>query len=336
MIKVSIICPTFNEEKYIGYCIESIITQDYSLEDLELLLVDGQSTDKTRTIIVDYSKIYNFIKLLDNPYKMVSRALNIGICEARGNIIIRIDGHCVYPPNYISSLIKYLYELNADNVGGIWDTLPANDSIACCAIAIASSHKFGVGSSKHKVGTKSIIETDTVPFGCFRREIFDRIGLFDEELIRNQDDEFNARIIKNGGKIFLIPDLVINYVARDSIYKMSKMYYQYGLFKPLVNKKIGKPTTLRQFFPVLFLCGLMIGGVLSFTSKFFFSLYISVILVYLLIGIIIGINNIHKSIRLIYYLPFIFLTIHISYGYGYLVGLYKVITKSKFQAIVNR
>lgn len=335
---VSIICPVYNEEKHIEHCIESVLQQDYPKDLLEILFIDGMSTDKTRTIIAQYTKEYSFIKLLDNPKKIVPCALNLGIQSAVGEIIIRLDGHCDYPPNYISSLAGYLYELKADNVGCVINTQPADNSIACRAMAIASSHKFGVGNSKFRTGTKNITEADTVPFGCYRREVFDKIGLFDEELVRNQDDEFNARLINADGKIYLIPDLIINYTARDSVVKMMKMFYQYGLFKPLVNKKLGSPATVRQFFPAAFLCGLVLGAVLSCFFSIIFLLYGTIIALYFFAGLCIGIGKIKscKDFGLAIILPVTFFLIHASYGWGYLKGLYKIMTHSTFQATVNR
>jgi len=229
---VSIICPVFNEEKFIDKCVESIILQDYPKEFMEVLLVDGMSSDHTRERISLFTEKYSFVKLLDNPHKVVPFALNIGIRAATGEVIIRIDCHCQYPINYVSTLVNYLYELNADNVGAVWNTLSAKNNSTCRAIAFCSSHKFGVGNSKHKVGATEILETDTVPFGCYRREIFDKIGFFDEELIRNQDDEFNGRLIKNGGKIFLIPQLVVNYIARDSLKKCQRCFFSMVYLNP--------------------------------------------------------------------------------------------------------
>jgi glycosyltransferase involved in cell wall biosynthesis len=335
---VSIICPVFNEEKFIDKCVESIIQQDYPKEFMEVFFVDGMSIDSTRSKIEKYSQKYSYLKLLENKNKIVPCALNIGIENAKGDVIIRIDGHCVYPLNYISVLVTNLFELNADNVGGVWNTLPANNTTKSKAIAIASSHKFGVGDSKHKVGVSKTVETDTVPFGCYRREVFDKIGFFDEELIRNQDDEFNARLIKNGGKIFLIPGLVINYTARDSVKKMSKMYYQYGLFKPLVNKKLGAPATIRQFFPVTFLLGLILGALLSIYSNFFLIPYATVLFLYLFLATLFAFRsaNQNKNYKLIAVLPAVFFVIHISYGYGYLVGIYKIVMHQKFNVEINR
>lgn len=332
---VSVICPIYNEETYIAKCIETMLQQDYPQDQLEFLFVDGNSKDKTREIVLDYSKDYTNIKLLNNPHQYVPQALNIAIKESKGDVIIRIDGHCEYPTNYISVLVKYLYELNADNVGGVWNTIPSKGLPVNQAIAIASSHIFGVGNSRHKIGSREISQTDTVPFGCYKREVFDKIGLFDEELIRNQDDEFNARLIMNGGKIFLIPEIVIDYYARDTISQMSKMYYQYGLFKPLVNKKIGKPATIRQFFPMLFFIGLIGGLILSLFSSLIFAIYISTLVLYVLIGVIIGLQNIKtkKDYKFIYLMPYVFFITHISYGWGYVKGIYKVLRDSSF--VVN-
>jgi len=335
---VSIVLPIYKEEKYIEKCILSIIGQDYPWEKMEVLLVDGMSPDRTREIISKYSARYPNIRLLDNPQKIVPFAMNKGIRESKGEVIVRLDGHCVYPSNYVSVLVKYLYELNADNVGGVWHTLPANDTAECRAIAIASSHPFGVGGSEHKIGSREIKQTDTVPFGCFKREVFDRIGMFDEELVRNQDDEFNARIIKNGGKIFIIPDVEINYTSRDSMRKMRRMYFQYGLFKPLVNKKLGAPATVRQFFPGLFVLGLVFGLILSLICKWAAYCYVGVLALYFLIGLGLGISRAkrYKKIALVWYIPYTFLNIHLSYGIGYLVGLYKVIFHRNFCVHTNR
>lgn len=335
---VSIICPTYNEEKYIANLIESILNQDFSRENMEFLILDGRSTDKTREIIRQYELKYPFLKLIDNPNKIATSALNIGLKQAKGDVIMRIDAHCSYPKNYISTLIKYLFELNADNVGAVLNTLSAKDTTECRAIAIASGHKFGVGNSSFRVGVNKIIETSTVPFGCFKREVFQRIGVFDENLPRAEDDEFNARIINHGGKIFLIPNITVNYYARDSFGKMRKMYYQYGLYKPLVMKKLGKPATLRQFFPLLFLLGLFVGAILSCFSKYILFLYFTILGIYLCMGIFVGIGKakLYKDLKLIYYMPFTFFLIHLSYGWGYICGIWKILFKSKFSAEVTR
>jgi glycosyltransferase involved in cell wall biosynthesis len=335
---ISIISPIYNESQFIDKFLDSILTQDYPKEYTEVLLIDGMSTDGTRDKIRLYQKKYPFFRLLDNPHQTVPYALNIGIRQAKGDVIIRLDAHCEYPQNYFSRLVEELYNLHADNVGGVWKTLPAKDTAICEAIAIGSSHPFGVGGSAHKIGVKEIKQVDTVPFGCYRRDVFDKIGLFDEELTRNQDDEFNARLIEHGGKIYILPDLVIEYHARDSFSKMRRMYYQYGLFKPLVNKKLRKPASTRQFFPALFVIGIVAGGILSMVSSIIAGMYIAVLLIYLLLGLSIGIRSARKFKRwsLIVLMPYTFLNIHLSYGWGYIKGIWKVCRNQKPCVAVNR
>lgn len=332
------ICPVFNEEKFIEACIISIIEQDYPQDAMEIIFVDGRSTDHTADIIQRYIQNYPFMKLIDNPKRIVPYALNRGLQEAKGEVIMRLDGHCTYPTNYISELVKYLYLLNADNVGGVWNTQPAKDTPICQAIALASSHPFGVGGSMHKIGVSKIIETDTVPFGCYKREVFEKTGPFDTDLVRNQDDEFNGRLLNLGGKIYLIPQVIINYTARDTLCKMRQMYYQYGLYKPLVNKKLGAPATVRQFFPLLFLLGLFVGGICSIFSSFILQLYTTILLVYLFVGIVVGSMGairVHQPL-LVILMPYVFFNIHMSYGLGYLVGIFSVIRKKSVQVSNNR
>lgn len=332
---ISIICPIYNEEKYIDSCINSILQQDYSKDDLEVLFVDGMSSDKTREIISGYSSKYPFIKVLDNPLRIVPPAMNIGIRAAKGDIIIRLDAHAIYPERYISELVSNLKNLSADNVGGVCRTLPVNNTIICRSIAIALSSSFGMGNSHFRVGVTEVRKVDTVPFGCFRKSLFDKIGLFDEELVRNQDDEFNGRIIKNGGAIYLLPHLVIDYYARDTVKKVSKMFYQYGLFKPLVNKKLGSPATVRQFFPMLFVAGCILGGILSFFSNVLFNIYLYVLIVYLLLAVIFSLKD-GRNILLVPALVYTYITIHISYGWGYWVGIFKLVFKKSFAVKANR
>lgn len=332
---VSVICPIYNEEKYIAKCIDSILSQDYPKDDLEIIFVDGMSTDKTREIVEEYISKFPFIRMIDNPQKIVPPAMNIGIKASKGEIIIRLDAHAEFPTNYFSRLIESLIKLDADNVGGVCITLPTSDNVVPIAIANALSSKFGMGNSSFRVGCKKIAEVDTVPFGCWHREIFDRIGYFDEELIRNQDDEFNGRIIKNGGHIYLLPDVEIKYFARDKISKISKMFYQYGLFKPLVNKKLGSPATIRQFFPPIFVLGLSLGLVLSIIFPILLIPYISIISIYILLAIYFSIKS-SRNIFVISSQIYIYFVVHVSYGFGYIKGFWNIITRKSFTANSNR
>lgn len=331
---LSVVCPVYNEEKHIDACIKSVLCQDYPKDDLEVIFVDGRSTDRTREIIDSYSSEYGFIRLLDNPKRIAPTALNIGIKEAKGDCILRLDAHAKYPNNYFTVLVSKLRELDAENVGGVCITLPAEDTPVCRAIAAAMSSPFGMGNSHFRVGADKEMLVDTVPFGCLKREIFDKIGFFDEELVRNQDDEFNGRITKNGGKIWLLPNVEIEYYARNTIGKTAKMFYQYGLFKPLVNRKLQKPTTLRQFFPPLFVAGLVFGGLLSIFSVPIRWIYLSVLIVYLLLSLLFAVRR-TKRLPDFLIMPIVFFVIHVSYGAGYWVGIFKQLGNRKIQVESN-
>lgn len=335
---LSVICPIYNEEKYIAKCIESIVQQDYPKDKLEILFVDGMSTDHTREIIEQYTKEYPYIRIIDNPDKVVPHAMNRGIMASTGDVIIRLDAHAVYPNNYFSQLVEALHKYHADNVGAQCRTLPANHTVSAIAIAAALGSSFGVGNSMFRIGITKDIETDTVPFGCFRREVFEKVGLYDTQLIRNQDDELNARIINHGGKIILLAGLEFDYYARDSYAKLFKMYYQYGLYKPLVNKKLGSPATVRQFIPPMFVMGLVLGAIISLCFPIIGWIYGAIVLLYLAAGMMIGIKmeKQHQSALLALAMPFTFFILHFSYGIGYIHGIIKILFKQSFNVTINR
>ena len=333
---LSIICPIYNEEKYIAKCLDSIIDQDYPKDNIELILVDGMSTDHTRDVIAGYQKNYPWIKVLDNPKRIAPCAMNIGINASSGEVIIRLDAHVMYPTNYFSVLVNNLYELpNAENVGGKCKTLPVNDSVEAQSIASVLSSSFGMGNSYFRVGASEVMEVDTVPFGCFHRSIFDKVGLYDEELVRNQDDELNARIVNSGGKIYLIPDLECKYFARDSAKKVYKMFYQYGMFKPLVNKKLGGPATVRQFFPLCFVLGLILGPIVCSFIPMLWIAYFAVIFLWMLLATYFSCKE-SKQLKRILVQNWIYFVVHFGYGWGYIVGIYKIIFNKTFVAQANR
>ena len=335
---LSVICPIYNEEKYIARCVESILAQDYPREQMEVLFMDGMSTDKTRDILARYAAQYPFIRVEDNPERIVPYAMNRGILASCGDVIIRLDAHAFYPENYFSTLVRSLEELHADNVGAVCKTLPANDTWLCKAIAMALSSSFGVGNSFFRIGTSEIKQVDTVPFGCFPRRVFDEVGLYDVDLVRNQDDELNARIIQHGGKIYLLPDLIVEYYARETIRKIYRMFYQYGLYKPLVNKKLGAPATVRQFFPLVFVGSVLLGGILGVVWPWVYMVMVCVLFVYIVLGISVGLRNREPQAdwREIGVLPVVFFAVHWGYGWGYLNGLWKLLTHKTWNVEINR
>lgn len=264
---VSIVVPCRNEEHYIAECLDSILACDYPKDRLEVLVVDGMSDDGTRGVLADYAAKHPQIRMLDNPRRITPVALNTAIRAARGDVIVRMDAHVVYPKNYVSRLVAALDEFGADNVGAVLKTLPANDRPMGRAIAIGMSHPFGVGTSYFRIGTDQPRWVDTIAFFCVKRSTFDRVGLFDEELIRHQDGEFNARLIRAGGRILLIPDVVSYYYARSTLHQVGRMFYQYGYFKPLVAKKLGRFMTVRQLIPPGFVLALAATAVAALLWK---------------------------------------------------------------------
>lgn len=264
---VTIVVPCRNEERYIVECLDSILACDYPADRLEVLVVDGMSDDGTRAVLADYAARNPLVRMLDNPRRITPVALNLAIRAARGEVIVRMDAHVVYPRNYVSRLVAALDEFGADNVGAVLRTLPANQTAMGKAIATGMSHPFGVGTSYFRIGTDQPRWVDTIAFFCIRRATFDRVGMFDEELIRHQDGEFNARLIKSGGRILLIPDVVSYYYARATLRQVGRMFYQYGYFKPLVAKKLGRFMTVRQLIPPGFVLGLLVTGVAALLWK---------------------------------------------------------------------
>ena len=289
------------------------------------------SEDNTRGIIERYIKKYPYIKLINNSKKIVPTALNIGVKEAKGDIIIRIDVHSSYPCNYVEKIILWIEKSKADNVGGILIVKPGSETVIAKAIASVLSHPFGVGNALFRIGIKNPQYVDTVPLGAYKRAVFDKIGLFDEDLVRNQDDEFNLRLIKNGGKILLVPDIFSYRYTRDSLDKFWKMYFQYGYFKPLVAKKVGGILTWRQIIPSLFIGSLILASLLSFLSNIFFWIFLFILGLYTTINfsisLIISIKK--KELKLLPSLMASFITLHFSYGFGYLKGIWDFVVFKK-------
>jgi glycosyltransferase involved in cell wall biosynthesis len=335
---VSVIIPCFNEEKYIGKILDNLVGQDYPMDRMEVLAVDGNSKDRTREIILEYASLHPSIRLLINERQYVPFALNMGVRQSKGDFIIILGAHAEYPANYISALIKASLSLDADNVGGLLISKPPNPSPGALAISRALSSSFGVGNADFRTGSKVIKRVDTVTFGCYKRSVFDRIGLFDESLIRNQDDEFNARLIKHGGSIYLIPDIFVTYFTRGTVKSIGKMFYQYGLFKPLVSYKIGKPTTVRQLVPFFFVLFLLIMIPLSVVSSISGFLLATGSVMYILTDMAFSVKVALKAekLSLVFYLPWLFFLIHICYGWGYLRGIFKfLILRQQMHVIEN-
>jgi len=317
-----VIIPCRNERAFIRGCLESVTGGDFPEDRLEVLVVDGMSDDGTREEVEKFAAAHRSVSLHDNPRRIAPTALNVGIRQARGAIIVRTDAHSRYPRNYIASLVEWLEKSGADNVGGVWITRPANDSAKARAIAAGLSSPFGVGNAHFRIGVREPKWVDTVPFGCYRREVFDRIGLFDEELVRNQDDEFNARLIRRGGRILLVPDIVSEYFARESLGKLWRTYFQYGYFKPLAARKVGAVLTGRQLVPALFVALLIAGGALAWFVPIAAASIASVLAVYAAADLLFAVRSgVSSGWSTVLWLTLVFPVLHVSYGLGYLKGV---------------
>jgi glycosyltransferase involved in cell wall biosynthesis len=319
---ISVVVPCREEKKYIAQALKSILANDYPQDHLEVLVVDGMSTDGTREIVAEFSRNFPMIRLLDNPRKITPAALNVGISQAKGDTIVIMHCHSSYPTDYISSLVAWQEKTGADNVGGVWRTLPGSDTPMAHAIALGMAHPFGVGNVPFRIGASEPRWVDSVPFGCYPREVFAQIGLFDEEHVRTEDDEFNLRLIKNGGRILMVPDLVVDYYARESLPKLWRMYYQYGYFKALVARKLGLVLRIRHVIPSLFVITLAACFLLSWWFPSLGALGFLVLLVYLLADLYFAwAAGRGKGRALTAWLALVFPTLHFSYGIGLLKGL---------------
>jgi succinoglycan biosynthesis protein ExoA len=323
---VSVIMPIRNEARYIGWSLRAVLAQDYPADRMELLIVDGMSDDGTRAAIrqvigsEEQQQAGWRITLYDNPSRAVPAALNIGLRHARGAVIIRVDGHCEIPPDYVRRSVEALYLVGADCAGGPIATV--GETIVARGIALAQSSAFGVGGSAFRTGRRQAGYVDTLAFGAYRREVFDRIGGFDEELVRNQDDELNFRLIQSGGTIWLDPAIQSVYYSRASLRGLWRQYYQYGLYKVRVIQKRGGVAAWRHLVPAGFILCLLASLLLALVSgRRGWALAAAGPY-----GLANGVASIWAARRgwpALPLLPFAFLTMHVAYGLGFLAGLWR-------------
>jgi len=322
---VSVVIPCRNEEKFIAQCLDSLIEQDFPKENLEVLVVDGTSEDRTREIVRSYSQKYSFIKLLDNPKKFTPSGLNIGIKAARGKVIVRMDAHAGYGKDYISKCVHYLKETGADNVGGIIKTLPAENTLMARAVALVLSHFFGA-ASYFRLGSKKPRLADTVFGGCFKREVFDRVGLFDERMIRSQDIEFNKRLKRAGGKILLVPEIVAKYYPQTTLKGFFKHNFNDG-FWIIYPLRFGiKFFSLRHLIPLFLVLAVLFSFLLGLFSFLGELLFILVFGGYLLLNLVFSFQiGWREGLELFPSLVLAFFSRHFGYGLGSLWALVRII-----------
>ena len=323
-IIVSVVMPVYNEESYIEGCIKSLLNQDYKKSHMEWIFIDGESSDATVSMIKKFQSDYpNLIKLYNNPNKTVPYAMNIGISHAVGKYIIRLDAHSMYHSDYISKCVHYLETTDADNVGGVAKTI--GNGFVGHGIALMLSSKFGVGNSEFRTGGTSGY-VDTVPFGAFRKEVFEKYGMYNESLTRNQDNEMNYRIRKNGGKIFLSDDIKLSYYCRDTIKGISDMALKNGKWNVITMKLCPGSMGARHFIPLLFLSSLIIMPILTLVIPFFGYLFALEVGLYLFLDLIFSFKA-QDHLKYIPLLLILFPIFHITYGMGSILGIIEIMQK---------
>ncbi len=323
---LSVICPIYNEEKYIAQFLDSLLQQDYPKDDLEILLVDGMSKDHTREIVARFTAQHPFIRLIDNPEKIVPYAMNRGVEAAKGDVIMRLDAHASYQPDYFSVLVNGLKRLHADNVGTVCKTDVLNKTPKTLAIREVLGNKFGVGNSTFRTGIDREQEVETVPFGCWRKEVLGKYGKYDVRLVRNQDIELNKRIIRGGGKIYILPDTFCTYLARETWHALAKNNYGNGKWNILTvyYTKMFSSLSLRHFIPLLFLLSLIVPLLLAIIWWPFALVAAASLLAYTGLLSVVSLKlSIQKNLNF-FYLLITFFVLHLSYGWGSLMGILKL------------
>ena len=319
---VSVIMPVRNEAEFIECGLRAIFAQTYSSNLLEIIIADGDSNDETSLIIDNLRNETKIpITIINNPKRIAPTGLNLAISNAKGEIIVRVDGHCEIEPDYIANCVKHLQSGKAEGVGGPIETVGETPSAQ--AIAIAMSSTFGVGGSAFRTVVDREMYVDTVAFPGYKKETLEKIGAFNEELVRNQDDEYNYRLRKAGGRILLSPDMRSRYYSRSTFKSLWRQYFQYGYWKVRVFQLHPKQMSLRQFIPFGFVSSIIIFGLMSiFWSVARWGLLI-ILISYVTANLAATVNAGQRT--KIFNLPYVFLSftiLHISYGLGFIKGLF--------------
>ena len=316
---VSVIMPIRNEAGFIERAIKSVLDNDYPAAKVEILVVDGMSDDGTRRTVERLSESHGRVRMLDNPKRIVPAAMNIGIKAARGDLFIRVDGHAEIPANFVTKSVECLREhADAWVVGGYIETVA--DDYTGRVIASAMRSPAGVGNSRFRLGDYEGW-VDTLAFGTHHKWIVEKIGYFDEELVRNQDDEFNLRIILAGGKIWMSRSIQSTYFSRGSLCKLWRQYFQYGFWRIRTLQKHKRPAAFRQIVPLLLVLSVLLLGLAGLLWRGLWILLAVEAGLYLL-GLAAGALDIGRRSgwRFAPVAPLVLVMLHFAYGLGSLWG----------------
>lgn len=323
---VSIIIPSRNEANYIEKCVRSILASNYPKDLLAIYVCDGLSDDRTVEIVKNIAAKEKNVKLLVNEKQTTPFALNLGLKTSIADIKIILGAHSEVDRRFVKENVKAFENCpQIGCTGGVLENVYEDPTSRLIGLAMSSS--FGVGNAHFRTGVKAGF-VDTVAFGAYKKEVFENIGYFDESLIRNQDDEFNYRVIKNGYKIFLSPKIKCKYYVRGTFKKLYRQYFQYGYWKVFVNKKHKSITTIRQLVPLFFVLFLIFGFILAFTSSIALIAYLVILFLYFFMAFLAAKKLIDKPfywLNIIY----VFFILHFSYGLGYLKGIWQFILLNK-------
>jgi glycosyltransferase involved in cell wall biosynthesis len=322
---VSVLIPAYNEAAYIAQSVESFAKQDYPPEKLEVIVIDGRSTDVTRELVHALSARHPNVRLVDNPYRTVPFALNLGIRESRGEVVIIISAHGFAAPDFVRKNVEALQRTGADCVGGAIDCIADSDRSRVIAAAMRSG--FGIGNSALRAcQTEGYVSH--LAFPCYPKRIFEKVGSFDEEMVKNQDDEFNFRLRKAGGSIYFAPEIRSYYYVRPSLRTLWNQYFRFGLYKVRVFQKHPAQLSLRHFVPAALVAGLVLSLSLALFDQLFGYVFLFTALAYVAASLIASFLICRRQgFKYFLVLPAVFATLHFSYGAGFIWGFVKFFSK---------
>ena len=321
---VSIIVPCYNEQATIRLLLDAILAQNYPHSRMDVVIADGFSQDNTLTVIAEFRKDHPSLSVIvvNNYRRTIPSSLNLAINSAKGEIIVRLDAHSMPIPEYVGRCVQTLEKGKGNCVGGVWKIRPGGEGWIARSIAAAAAHPLGVGDAMYRLTAKSGA-VDTVPFGAFRRNLIEKIGGFDETLLTNEDYEFNARVRRNGGVVWLNPLIRSTYIARSSYSELAKQYWRYGYWKFRMLSRYPKTIRWRQALPPLFVLSLLGLSLFSiFITEIRFLIFFEIVF-YLLVlataGVILAIQQ--RKLLIAPGLVFAILTMHFTWGSGFLWSL---------------
>lgn len=320
---VSVLLVTRNEKNYVELALMSLLEQSYPKDRYEIIIVDGESTDGTLTIIEKFKFKYSTkdfsIRIFQNPKQILAAGWNIGIKKAKGDYVVRIDAHARAKQDFIMNSVKAMLKVDVECVGGklITKTINGNND----TISKVLSSPFGVGNSSFRVSERAGY-VDTAVYGLYKKSIFDKVGFFNEKYVRNQDLQMHSRIRKSGGRFYFDPEIKCDYYARNTVKKMIKQAFQNGIWNMVLMKEDRTGLSARHLVPFVFVGFLILSSIGGIFMKPIWFLEIGIVMLHLILGLIFGIKSGAKG-KEKFEMPLLFLLLHITYGTGYLAGILK-------------